>query len=296
MELTTIQLNDNQLTGSFPEEIFYLRKLTTLDIVNNCLSGNIPFSAICKSQTLSNLIMDGLHSSPSSRQLVFPSSSIQSSSYTLKSNLFNPLDPCVFTMMPSLQTLHLSGNGLTGSLPSNVNISESLTDVSLSHNLLTGSLPDSFQSKRWRRLDLSFNRISGTLSSSGFNNLDVNSSVYVEENLLSGGIPNGLVGSKQINILNGNIFGCSLSKSDAPRSDPDYSNYSCGSNSFDVVYFTWMGLVGLFFVVISMYMHFRYKYRWIDAIKIIIRDIKDTLTTIVISHPDHKTTGFIYWE
>ena len=75
---------------------------------------------------------------------------------------------------------------------------------------------------------MSFNRISGTLSPSGFNNLDANSSVHLEENLSSA---NGLVGSKQINILNGNTFGCSLSKSDAPRSDPDYSNYCCGSNS-----------------------------------------------------------------
>ena len=278
--LHSIQLNNNQLTGTIPSEIFLLPRLVNFDVVNNCLSGEIPFATICKSQSLINLIMDGLHANPFCRQLVFPDSSLLSSSFTLKSNLFNRLDPCIFTMMNSLQTLHLSGNGLTGSLPDDSKISNNLTDVSLSHNLLTGSIPDSFQSKRWKRLDLSFNRISGTLSSSGFDQLNANSAVYLEENWLSGNIPNGLVGAQQINILNGNIFSCSLSKSDAPRYDPDFPNYNCGSNSFDVVYFTWMGLVGSISIILLIwkYMHLRDRYHWKDSMIRIIQLLKGILT------------------
>ena len=132
-----------------------------------------------------------------------------------------------------LTDLHLSSNGLTGSLPKNLTISESLTDVSLSHNQLTCTIPDTFQSKPWNRLDLSFNRISGTLDSSRFNTLEDNSARYLEENWLSGVIPKGLIGVKQVNILNGNIFGCYLSKIDVPQYDPNFSNYKCGSTSFD---------------------------------------------------------------
>ena len=146
--------------------------------------------------------------------------------------------------MKALQTLHLSGNGYTGSLPNNITISKNLTDLSMSHNLLTGSIPDSFQLKRWKRIDLSFNRISGTLSSSAFSNVNMNSTIYLEENWISGRIPTGLIDVEQINILNGNIFGCSLSKWNAPRNDPHFSNYSCGSNSFEVIYYIWLGLVG----------------------------------------------------
>ena len=274
IHLKVIQLSDNQLTGSIPAEFFLLPGLLIFDVVGNCLSGYIPFPTICKSKTLSNLVMDGLHTSPFCRQLVFPGSSMISSPYTSQNNLFNKLDPCVF-MMTGLQTLHLSGNGLTGSLPSNLSISKNLTDLSLSHNILTGTIPDSFQSKRWRRLDLSFNRFSGTLSPSEFNNLDVNSIVYLEENWLSGNIPNGLISVEQINILNGNIFGCSLSKSDAPHSDPDYSNYSCGSNSFEVVYFIWLGSVGLVVMLLLIFKYTETRSHWKDRLRLVIIYFKE---------------------
>jgi hypothetical protein len=73
--------------------------------------------------------------------------------------------------MTSLTTLHLSGNGLTGSLP-NV-VSHKLMDLSLSHNIITGPIPLSFQNRRWSGLDLSYNRINGKLSTNfASNNID----------------------------------------------------------------------------------------------------------------------------
>eukprot|EP01034_Spumella_vulgaris_P034301 gene34301-42300_t len=47
---------------------------------------------------------------------------------------------CLFEM-PVLETLHLSGNGLTGSLPSNDTNCLQLVDLSLSHNELRGDIP-----------------------------------------------------------------------------------------------------------------------------------------------------------
>ena len=234
------------------------------------------------SMTLNDLIMDGLYTSPACRQLIFTDSSASKTSpYTLKSNLFSKLDPCVL-MMDNLRTLHLSGNGLTGSLPNILYISSNLTDLSLSHNLLTGVVADSFQMKRWQRLDLSFNKISGTLSSSGFSNVNVDSIVYLEENLLSGDIPHGLIGLQEVNIFNGNIFGCSVSKSDAPRNDPSYSNYSCGSNSFNVVYFIWLGLIGSLVVLILIlrYVNLIGNKGWSHIYRIVISDIKDMLSNL----------------
>jgi hypothetical protein len=67
--------------------------------------------------------------------------------------------PSCLLRMRSLNTLHLSGSGLTGSLPAVANISAVLADLTLSHNLLTGKIAGSFLNRDWDKLDLSYNRL-----------------------------------------------------------------------------------------------------------------------------------------
>ena len=49
---------------------------------------------------------------------------------------------CLFTDLPNLKTLYLTGNGLVGSLPTGI-ITESLVNLSLSYNHLSGLMPNS---------------------------------------------------------------------------------------------------------------------------------------------------------
>ena len=53
---------------------------------------------------------------------------------------------------------------MSGSLPDDAPLGSALTNLALSHNLLKGNIPLVFQERPWSELDLSFNRLSGTLS------------------------------------------------------------------------------------------------------------------------------------
>jgi hypothetical protein len=112
--------------------------------------------------------------------------------------------------MKSLSTLHLSGNGLTGSLPNDIGSDSILADLSLSNNLLTGTLPLLFQSREWFNLDLSYNRITGTLKTDFTNQQGTNRTLILHQNRLSGIIPSTLMGYVNLQLLHGNIFSCDL--------------------------------------------------------------------------------------
>eukprot|EP01032_Pedospumella_encystans_P008353 gene8353-9926_t len=157
------------------------------------------------------------------------------SAYTLEHAIEGSLPSCLF-QLPNSTALHLSGNGFTGNIPGDILISDSLTDLSLSHNALTGTIPVQIQHKKWSNVDLSYNRLSGTLSS-GFAS---NGSIELENNRLSGDIPAQFRTLTGVSMLGSNTFSCSYDQSDLPEHDPDRLHYHCGSNSFDSLYYTWL--------------------------------------------------------
>ena len=160
---------------------------------------------------------------------------------------------------PQLKVLHLSGNGLKGSLPDLLQPSTALVDLSLSYNYLTGTIPIAFQSKRWIDLDLSHNRLGGTLRSN-FHAFSSGSALYLKVNRLSGSIPDSLFSSTNISILSGNLYSCNLDESDLPIHDERVATYNCGSNVFDVTYYIWMGLVVAVLCAAVLYRHLSSRY------------------------------------
>jgi len=196
--LYTIQLSDNQLTGFLPKEMYLLKNLTSLALVNNCFETiNSINDVICNSTTLQSLALDGLHASPSCRRNILPS--FISSSYVLQSSsssstlIHQNIPSCLFNMS-NLLVLHLSGNGYTGYLPSeDIYTSSSsslppsssvsyhipkLLDLSVSHNIMIGTIPISFQKKPWFNLDISHNRFNGILINDIGGNNVINISIY----------------------------------------------------------------------------------------------------------------------
>jgi hypothetical protein len=246
-QLATIEVNDNQLTGTIPGEVFKLPALLNFVAVSNCFHGTIPFAA-CNASALSGLILDGLSSATSCRR------TLPSGAYFLSRSVGGTVPICLF-QLPALTTLHLSGNRFTGSVPSTVALSRHLYDVSLSHNSLTGAIPEVIQQRRWYNLDLSYNRLSATLSGEfGANrsaypallNLTENEfAVSLENNRLSGRIPGFLQSLQNVSILGTNLFSCALDGADLPAQDSDRDNYQCGSSGFDVPYDVWLILAGV---------------------------------------------------
>ena len=182
--------------------------------------------------------------------------------YTLKYDLGGSLPICLF-QLPNITTLHFSGNGFTGSIPSNIILSDTLTSLSLSHNVLTGSIPLQIQLKRWSSIDLSYNRLSGTLQPS----FASNGSIDLDNNRLSGDIPTSFYTLRNISILGSNMFSCSYDQSDLPQHDTGRQRYHCGSNSFNSIFFTWLGAISCALIILGF---FKWKYYVFDTAAILV--------------------------
>ncbi len=239
-ELVNVDVSGNEFTGTVPESVFIdCRKLESFAASSNCFQGTIS-EEICQSYTLLSLSLDGLTTSNNCKKELFPGLPYLNG-FTVSHFIQGTIPACLFEM-PKLQLLHLSGNSLTGSIAQDLNISASLQDLSLSHNSLTGTIPPSIQLKTWENLELSYNKLSGTLSSD-FAMPSINGAISLEVNRLSGDVPTSLVAFNNTDILSGNIFSCNFLQSNLPQSDPDASNYSCGSDSVNNVLYTWLGAI-----------------------------------------------------
>ena len=276
-KLTTVQLSSNQFTGELPGQLFLSKSLQSMSAVSNCFHGTIPTS-ICLNKQLDTLVLDGLVCALSCRTKILPGISTSYLSSKLIS-ISGGIPDCLWSM-PKLRVLHLSGNRLSGSLPSSdVIISSSLKDLSLSYNLLTGSIPSNIQTKSWNKLDLSHNRLSGTLHSN-FSIISSNTSLFLTNNRLSGPIPRKFHDMRNIDVLEGSLYDCNYDRSNLPTYDKDMTIYECGSNVFNVSYYIWLGTIA----IICMAMLVLSKYwkdftqlillirQWIDAILIMTTD------------------------
>lgn len=239
--LTTILVQDNQLTGTLPESIFQLKSLQTFVGDNNCFSGMLPMS-ICDAENIVSIILNGMSSSKSCRQKILPFTS----SFILDNSVNGNIPSCIF-QLPNLTTLQLAGNEFNGKISIDGDITSTLLNLDLAHNMFSGNIPEMIQQKKWSNLDLSFNHLSGSLIDS-FNNST--ETLSLENNFLSGKIPKSVRNIKNILILSGNLFSCNLDKSDLPQNDADINNYQCGSNSFNITYYLWIGLFLLSIVII----------------------------------------------
>jgi Leucine-rich repeat (LRR) protein len=243
--LEIVDVSNNQFSGSLP---FFVATHSSLKILagsSNCFSGTVT-PLVCNLTSFEVLSMNGLSTAPSCRLEVFPGSQLLSA-FVLEKSVSGTIPPCLFNM-PHLQTLHFSGNGFTGALPDNMNISVTLNDLQLSHNVLTGTIPTSFQEKSWDQLDLSYNKLTGTLSANFASYNNASSSLTLEVNRLSGIVPSTLLSAVDIDILSGNLFDCDYDRNDLPDNDEKSDSYSCGSDIVNAALYFWVAAVGAIFV------------------------------------------------
>eukprot|EP01036_Dinobryon_divergens_P030042 gene30042-39233_t len=253
--LSDIDLSSNSLSGTLPADVFSLKSLNSFAAVSNCITGSLPMS-ICEADQLNFLALDGMNTAANCRKPIFPAIKWLTT-YTRVHNLEDGIPSCVFNLS-SLQTLHLSGVGLNYALPSDLVISPTLSDLSLSNNIVTGIIPDSIQLRYWNNLDLSYNRITGTLRSD-FPAYPSTSALNLAVNRLSGDIPTSLMYSLNISILEGNLFSCDSNRYPLPVNDPHYDNYACGSNSFDTSLIIWSGFCSIYLIcAIALVLALRY--------------------------------------
>jgi hypothetical protein len=131
-ELQVLDLSNNLLFGTFPEPIVRLKNLVSLKLQVNKLTGFIP--------DLHNL---------SKLQILWLSSN----------QLQGPFD--MLMQLPALESLTLQHNLLSSKLPQN--ISKSLLQLDVNHCDLYGTIPESWASSSLTSIDLSVNKLNGSV-------------------------------------------------------------------------------------------------------------------------------------
>ena len=182
----SIVLDDNQLTGSLPNEIGNLSYLRTLNLYTNSITGAIPLEignldslrnlSLARNQ-LKGLLPDTLANLSQLRDV------------RLWSNLLSGPIPNSWGRLSELRILNMHFNDLTGPLPPNLGQLGNLTTLKLGENLIDGSLPPEWEGmKSVSELGLGGNLLTGSIPEewAGMESL---ASLIISDNDLSGPLP-----------------------------------------------------------------------------------------------------------
>ncbi|OMP06135.1 hypothetical protein COLO4_08323 [Corchorus olitorius] len=188
-QLDLLYLGGNQISGSIPEGIGNLVKLTSIHLGENFLTGNV-LSSIGKLQNLGRFDL-----------------SINGLSGTIPSSIGN---------LSLLSYLYLNGNKFEGRIPETLRICKNLQILDLSKNNLNDSIPDQLIAafEGLITLNLSYNSFTG-LFPSDIGNLKNLVELYVDNNHFLGEIPSVLGEITELRILHmqGNNFEGSIPQS-----------------------------------------------------------------------------------
>ncbi|PWA43970.1 protein kinase-like domain-containing protein [Artemisia annua] len=184
-QFSFLSLGDNHLFGSLPSSIGSLVGLTILALGPNRFNGKIP-TTIGKLQKLQYL---GLNNNQFSEPIpdAIGNLSLLNKLY-LYSNKLEGHIPSSLGNCTKLNELYVTDNRLTGKIPKQILQLPSLTIfLDLSHNSLYGSIPLEIKDlKMLSGLDLSYNNLSGTITSIG-------ECISLVELYLSGNIFEGII-------------------------------------------------------------------------------------------------------
>ena len=154
-------------------------------------------------------------------------------------SLDGSIPPCIWRMT-NLTVIHLSGNGLTGTVP-NVPLTSRLLNVSISHNRISGTVPHGLRTLPLVELDLSYNKLGGVFQDEITEEeaRTTDRTIFrIETNRLSGWVPSSLDRVNDVKVVTGNLFDCD-DEHPIPSSDPKKREYVCGSRQLDQMLITW---------------------------------------------------------
>ncbi|XVF01323.1 hypothetical protein REPUB_Repub04eG0078000 [Reevesia pubescens] len=201
--VTSLVLPNSHLLGSISEDLGHIQHLRHLDLSSNLFNGTLP-SSIFNSTELQVLSLSGNVISGQLPESIGAMASLQV--LNLSDNALAGKVPKNLTALQNLTVLSLRGNYFSGNVPSGFNSAEVLD---LSSNLLNGSLPLDFGGGNLRYLNLSYNKISGSISPEFAKLLPQNATIDLSFNKLTGAIPESLsLLNQKTESFSGNIDLC----------------------------------------------------------------------------------------
>lgn len=195
VELTYLELDNNSLDGTIPNELAMCRKLQLLNLAQNQLTGSLP-------PALGNLTdLRALYLQFNYFVGEIPSQLTQLNKLqwlNLSRNSLNGVIPSLISRLNELERLDLEGNNLSGSIPNSIGSLRSLIELQLGKNQLSGLIPK-MPPRLQIALNLSYNHFEGpipmTVALSGLEVLDLS------HNRFSGKIPDFLAGMASLTLL-----------------------------------------------------------------------------------------------
>lgn len=235
-QLQMVDVSGNAFSGTLPDELLRLPTLVSVAAGENCFHGTIPASMCESGNLLTTVALDGLAASSSCVDELWDPFDVSQAEF---GGLMQGTIPSCLWALPNISVLHLSANGLTGSL-SDIDcdrLSRSLTDVVLTHNKLTGTIPSCLQQYPFSTLDLSYNKLKGRIEDMtnftlAYSPTDEGTSLSLEFNRLSGELPMEFLDAFNIDILRGNLFACRKS-GQLVKHDPGSQTAVCGSQQLN---------------------------------------------------------------
>ena len=242
--LSVFDISSNSFTGHIDSRVFDLKSITKLSLGANCLSGPIPLN-ICSAQNLEVLGLGDMSGGSQCITKIWEGTVFSNifDGFVLNHYMEGSIYDCVFTGLPNLKTLVLSGNGFTADLPSE--ISSNLEVFLASQNQISGQLPENLGSTNLKILDLSSNMIQGTLDAFKHWDMSVSTTILLYNNHISGDVPSTLFNIDHVDMLDGNLLNCDASKASLPISDPSRAKYLCGSNDMNQLCWQFVGALVL---------------------------------------------------
>ncbi len=183
----SILLGSNNLVGTPPRELYELENLKYLWLYSNPI--NFSFQGIGRSKRLSSLLLD----STGLASLDGVGDAYQLTDLDIRFNNIKSPIPQEISNLVNLETLSMSDNEFTGSLPSFSRIHH-LKSLRIANNKITGALPNFAANGHLKTLDLSDNMITGMIYSSFLESVDTNTAIYIDlsRNRIEGTIPGEL--------------------------------------------------------------------------------------------------------
>ncbi|KAL8098033.1 probably inactive leucine-rich repeat receptor-like protein kinase At3g28040 [Apium graveolens] len=197
--LRTLDLSYNALTGPVPNGVAVIHYLKDLRLQGNQFSGLVPADiGLCPHLNKLDLC-DNVFTG------TLPNSLQQLKSLKYMSICKNMLDgdfPQWIGKMSSLEYVDFSSNSFKGFLPSSTGNLKSLTYLSLADNLFNGSIPESLFSLGLSHVDLSRNKLSGSIPSASSKLFESLEMMDLSANQLTGNIPEEMGLFSKLRYLN----------------------------------------------------------------------------------------------
>ena len=185
-ELTTLNLEDF-FTGTLPLEIYNLKKLKNLQVIDRNFNGDFTFTLTPGIGTLTDLETVYLNKATGTLPASIGNLKKLKNLWISDGNLTGTI-PAEIGNLNELENLRLQDNKLSGNIPAAIGNLSKLGDLNLRGNQLTGIIPASIGtlSKLWT-LDLSHNLLT-EIENGEWNNPKL-SFLYLSDNKIEGALP-----------------------------------------------------------------------------------------------------------